>query len=66
LWADLAGQIVPDHLPVASTDVLTALSWGGGGRRPPDPRLLTTLIDAPRPGPVNPDLRDRLTMLVRR
>jgi acetoin utilization protein AcuC len=66
LWADLAGQIVPDHLPAAATDVLTALSWGGGGRPPPDPRLLTTLIDAPRPGPVNPDLRDRLTMLVRR
>jgi len=45
-----------------------ALSWGGrgGGRPPPDPRLLTTLADAPRPGPINPDLRDRLAIPARR
>lgn len=66
LWADLAGYTVPDDLPEAAIAVLSALSWGGGGRPPPDPRLLNTLTDAPRPGPINPDLRDRLHTLATR
>ncbi len=66
LWADLSGHTPPDRLPDAAVSVLAALSWGGGGRPPPDPRLLTTLIDAPRPGPVSVDVSDRLTTLARR
>lgn len=63
LWADLSGRPVPDDLPEAATAVLSALSWGGGGRPPPAPHLLTTLSDAPRPGPVRPEVVDRLARL---
>lgn len=66
IWADLAGFPVPDHLPPAARGVLAALHWGGGGRPPPSPHLLTTLADPPREGPVNPDLRARLALLARR
>ena len=66
LWADLAGFAVPDHLPPEAQAVLSALSWGGGGRPPPDPALLTTLHDAPRPGPVRPEVRERLAVLQQR
>lgn len=66
LWADLSGQEVPDRLPEAARAVLSALSWGGGGRPGPAPEMLTTLIDAPRPGPVRVDLRARLATLAAR
>lgn len=66
LWADLSGQPVPDRLPEDAQVVLKALSWGGGGRPPPAPDLLATLADQPRPGPIRPDLADRLKTLVAR
>ncbi|WP_430464433.1 acetoin utilization protein AcuC [Tabrizicola sp.] len=66
LWADLLGQTVPDVLPDAAQAVLSALSWQGGGRAAPAPTLLTQLQDAPRAGPVRPDLRDRLARLAAR
>lgn len=66
LWATLAGYEIPDVLPAPAQAVLRALSWNGGHRPPPDPALLTTLRDVPRPGPLRPDLRERLAVLARR
>ena len=66
LWARLSGQEVPDILPPAAQEVLTQLSWGGGGRPAPEAHLLTTLIDPPREGPVRAEIRDRLRQLSRR
>ncbi|QYK43223.1 MAG: acetoin utilization protein AcuC [Paracoccaceae bacterium] len=66
VWAILAGQELPDHLPDAAQAVLRGLTWGGGGRPPPDPRMLTTLADPPREGPVRRDLREAIAVLARR
>lgn len=66
VWAMLAGLEIPDRLPDAAGDVLRALSWGGGGRPRPEDAMLTTLRDAPRPGPVRAEVRDRLAILSRR
>ncbi|TAG29317.1 MAG: acetoin utilization protein AcuC, partial [Rhodobacterales bacterium] len=66
IWGTLSGQPVPDRLPPEAVAVLSALSWHGGGRPPPDPALLSTLIDPPREGPLRPEIRDRLAVLSRR
>lgn len=66
LWAELSGQEVPDRLPPEAEAVLRGLSWNGGARPPPEETLFTTLADAPRPGPIRADLRDRLATLARR
>lgn len=66
IWGVLSGQPLPDHLPPAAAAVLAGLGWQGGGRPPPDPALLTTLVDAPREGPVRPEITDRLAILPQR
>jgi acetoin utilization protein AcuC len=66
IWGLLAGHPMPDRLPLPAQAVLRGLGWGGGGRAAPDDAMLTTLIDAPREGPVRPELRDRLAVLARR
>lgn len=66
IWGLLAGRELPDRLPDAAVAVLGGLGWGGGGRPPPDPALLTPLLDPPREGPVRPEIRDRLAVLARR
>lgn len=66
IWGLLAGQELPDRLPDAAQSVLRALDWGGGGRPDPEPGLWTTLLDAPREGPVRSEIRDRLAVLARR
>jgi len=66
IWGHLSGQDLPDRLPPEAQSVLAALSWNGGGRPPPAPEMLHTLIDAPREGPVRPEIRDRLAQLARR
>ncbi|RGP37208.1 acetoin utilization protein AcuC [Pseudotabrizicola alkalilacus] len=66
LWATLAGHDIPDQLPDEAQAILRALSWGGGGRPPPAPHLLTTLLDPAREGPVSPDLRPRIAHLAQR
>jgi acetoin utilization protein AcuC len=63
VWATLAGEDIPDVLPRGAQDVLRALPRS---RRPPAPHMLTTLRDAPREGPVGPELRVRLARLVAR
>lgn len=66
LWATLAGLEIPDCLPDPAASVLRALSWGGGGRPPPDPQMTRTLLDPRREGPVRAELRDRLAVLAAR
>ncbi len=66
VWATLAGHEIPDRLPEAARAVLAGLDWGGGGRPPPAPALIETLRDAPREGPVRPEIRERLARLARR
>lgn len=67
VWATLNKQEIPDHLPVTAQDVLRGLVWHGNrrGRNPPD-HWFTTLRDAPRHGPVDQRVRDRLRGLTAR
>ncbi|MBT9244170.1 acetoin utilization protein AcuC [Gemmobacter fulvus] len=66
IWGLLSGQDLPDVLPRPAQAVLRGLSWNGGSRPPPAEHLLTTLLDAPRDGPVRPEIRDRLARLAAR
>jgi len=66
IWGVLSDQRLPDRLPKPAETILRALGWQGGGRPPPEETLLTTLLDAPREGPVRPEIRDRLATLARR
>ena len=62
LWADLSGSEVPDVLPSPACAVLASLGWQGGKRPPPARELITQLHDAPREGPVRPEIWDRLAL----
>jgi acetoin utilization protein AcuC len=64
VWATLIGAEIPDRLPPEAEAVLRALTWARRGL--PDARLLVTLRDAPREGPVRPEVRERLAALARR
>jgi acetoin utilization protein AcuC len=66
IWGLLSGQELPDHLPETAQSVLRGLGWGGGGRPDPAPVMWSTLLDAPREGPVRAEIRDRLAILARR
>ena len=66
LWATLSGREIPPDLPSPAQAVLAGLSWGGGGRPPPQPALISTLLDAPREGPVRPEIRARIARLAAR
>jgi len=57
VWATLNGFHVPEPLPEAAQAVLRGLSYRGlNGRKPPE-HWLTRLADAPREGPVRPEIR---------
>ncbi|EEW25701.1 acetoin utilization protein AcuC [Rhodobacter ferrooxidans] len=62
VWATLAGEAIPEELPEAAQDLLWALPV----KSPPPPHLLNTLRDAPREGPVRPEVLDSLAHLARR
>ena len=63
IWGQLSGQPLPDRLPPPAEAVLRGLGWNGGSRPLPAEPLYTTLLDAPREGPVRATLRDRLSLL---
>ncbi|MGC9370291.1 MAG: acetoin utilization protein AcuC [Paracoccaceae bacterium] len=66
-WAALNGLDIPARLPEPATAVLRGLRWEGHSRgRAPPGHWFTTLRDAPREGPVRPELRARLDVLERR
>ncbi|MFZ1469863.1 MAG: acetoin utilization protein AcuC [Paracoccaceae bacterium] len=66
IWGWMSGQALPDRLDAEAREVLAALSWGGGGRPAPAPALLDCLLDAPREGPLRPQITDALQYLARR
>ncbi len=67
LWGALSGQDLPDHLPPEAAQVLRDLSWMGGARPPPEPAMLTSLLDPPREGPLRAEVAERLhTLSLRR
>ena len=58
VWGALNDVEVPARLPGPAEAVLRGLSWSrSAGRNPPD-HWLTTLLDAPRPGPIRDAVRD--------
>jgi acetoin utilization protein AcuC len=57
VWAVLSGRPIPPRIPPAAEAVLRGLAWTrAAGRNPPE-HWFTTLADAPRPGPVRPEIR---------
>jgi acetoin utilization protein AcuC len=66
-WAVISGRDVPDRLPPAAEAVLRGLRFDGNsrGRNPPE-AWFTTLRDAPRTGPIRPDVADRVAHLAGR
>lgn len=64
VWAALNGFEVPDRLNGDAEAVLRTLRFEGNsrGRNPPD-HWFTTLADAPRNGPIRPELRARVQAL---
>ncbi|MDH3263982.1 MAG: acetoin utilization protein AcuC, partial [Paracoccaceae bacterium] len=64
VWATLIDAEIPERLPAEAEAVLRALSWSRRGA--PVEALITTLRDAPREGPVRPEVRERLAALGRR
>lgn len=67
LWGILNGHDIPDVLPEAAEAVLRALTFEGNkrGRNPPE-HWFTTLQDAPREGPVSPQVREIVDILSKR
>ncbi|MBF9044028.1 acetoin utilization protein AcuC [Rhodobacterales bacterium HKCCE4037] len=67
LWATLNDHAIPDRLPTPAEAVLRDLTWekARAGRNPPE-HWFTTLRDAPRPGPIRDEVRQRVTTLTGR
>ncbi|WP_376100464.1 acetoin utilization protein AcuC [Roseomonas sp. CCTCC AB2023176] len=56
IWGTLDGRDMPERLPAAAEAVLRVITWDrAAGRNPPEP-WFTTLLDAPRPGPVRDEI----------
>ncbi len=57
LWGVLAGFDLPEELPKVSRDRLAGLDCDLVDDEDRDPAWLTTLVDAPRPGPIRDEIR---------
>ncbi len=65
VWATLSGADVEAPLPDAAERVLRDLAWNHSrGRNPPE-HWFTTLADAPRPGPVRPEIVEMARAVLR-
>ncbi|MCB1387581.1 MAG: acetoin utilization protein AcuC [Rhodobacteraceae bacterium] len=64
VWGVLSGHEAPDRLEGSAAEVLGALVWPGraAGRNPPR-AWFETLADAPREGPVRPEVSARIEAL---
>jgi acetoin utilization protein AcuC len=57
VWGEMNGLAPPERLPPKAETVLRGLTWHrAAGRNPPE-RWFTTLLDAPREGPVREEVR---------
>jgi acetoin utilization protein AcuC len=57
------GHEIPGRLPEAAQAVLRGLRWtrpGSPREIQPEQHWITTLADAPREGPIRPEIRDRI------
>ena len=65
VWGTILGAEIPDRLPSEAEAVLRALEFRGNsrGRNPPE-AWFTTLLDAPRGGPVRAEVADRVAALM--
>jgi acetoin utilization protein AcuC len=57
LWAILNGLEIPRHLPPAARDLMSGVVWHHRRAREAPNTWFTTLADAPRDGPVRPEIR---------
>lgn len=57
LWAVLNDLELPDHLPRGARDILESLAWHRRIKEPRPAHWTTTLLDAPRFGPIADDTR---------
>lgn len=67
VWATLNNLPIPQNLPPEAEAVLRGLRFEGNrrGKNPPD-HWFTTLRDAPRPGPIRDEVKDRVGALLHR
>ncbi|MBV7393048.1 acetoin utilization protein AcuC [Mameliella sediminis] len=61
VWGELAREPVPERLPRQAETLMRGLTWHRKAQ--PAETLLTSLLDAPRNGPVSRDLRADLSVL---
>jgi len=64
VWAALNDREVPEHLPAEALSILKSLSWTR--RAQPTEALTSTLLDAPRHGPISDHVRTSVSRLKRR
>ncbi|MGC8525142.1 MAG: acetoin utilization protein AcuC [Acidibrevibacterium sp.] len=57
VWATLNHFALPERLPAAAEAVLRGLTYHRAAGRNPPPHWFTTLRDAPREGPIRPEIR---------
>jgi acetoin utilization protein AcuC len=58
IWGTLTNRPIPDRLPPAAECVLRGLQFDRAAGRNPPAHWFTTLLDAPRPGPVRDDIKN--------
>jgi acetoin utilization protein AcuC len=57
LWAILNGLEIPPHLPPAARDLMSGVVWRHRRARNAPDTWFTALADAPREGPIRPEIR---------
>ena len=61
VWATLAGQDIPDVLPIGVAKILRDLRWTRKAQ--PSEAMMMTLLDPPRDGPVSEQVQDAVKAL---
>jgi acetoin utilization protein AcuC len=65
MWGRLAGQTMPETLPIEAVEVLTRMECDLIDDEDVDPRWLTTLVDTPYDGVVRPEIESLAAQLVK-
>ena len=66
IWGTVSGREAPERLPPEAEAVLRAIRWSDRRGRTPPEHWFTTLVDPPREGPLDPEVRTRLSRLAAR